>query len=241
LDSNIQLGGSGANRTVSILPNGVTTGTATITLTVNDGTGQKASTSFDLTITGNLALANTQRIQINDRSPADLYPSVINVNRVDGLVSGVTVTLVGFTHPFPDDVDVLLVSPDNRKVMLMSDAGGGTAASGLRLQFSGSAATAIPDDGALSNGTFRPANYTDATEGDEAALPSPAPAGPYSADLSALAGASPNGDWKLFVRDDTFPDGGAIEGGWILILQTAPIISSIGPQTTLEDTPISVP
>src|SRR5262249_517789 len=35
------------------------------------------------------------------------------------------VTLRDLSHSWPDDLDILLVAPDGRKVMLMSDAGGG--------------------------------------------------------------------------------------------------------------------
>src|SRR5882672_293124 len=75
-------------------------------------------------------------------------------------------------------------------------------------------------------------------------MPAPAPARPaagYSTNLGDFAGVNPNGQWKLYVRDDTFPDGGVIEGGWILSLQTAPTISHIDAQTALEDTALQVP
>src|SRR5690242_7366033 len=41
-------------------------------------------------------------------------------------VTKVTVTLQGFSHTFPRDVDVLLVGPTGRTVFLMSDVGSGT-------------------------------------------------------------------------------------------------------------------
>ena len=33
---------------------------------------------------------------------------------------------------------------------------------------------------------------------------------------------NPTGDWKLYVLDDTFPDGGSIDPGWSLHLELKP-------------------
>jgi len=51
-DANIVFGGSGANRTVMVIPLSNNVGTATITLMVLDGDGGMASTSFLLTVNG---------------------------------------------------------------------------------------------------------------------------------------------------------------------------------------------
>src|SRR5204863_2380497 len=118
----------------------------------------------------------------------------------------------------------------------MGDVATNTAASNLRLTFSTNGTATIPQNTALTSGTYLPAHYQ-----QNESLPAPAPAGPYGSDLNSLVGASPNGDWKLFVRDDTFPDGGSISGGWILLLETGPVISPIGPQTTRENTSLVIP
>lgn len=239
-NANITLNNLGnGNWTLNIQPEGNQNGQTTITLTVTDTDGLKTPTSFVLTVTPNVSFTRTDPIVINDFTAASPYPSTINVKNVSGNISKVSVSLLGFSHPFPDDVDILLVGPDGTtSAMLMSDAGGGNAVSGLRLNFTQTAGTPISDSGPLSSGTFRPANYLDTQEGNETALPSPAPAGPggYQANLNAFIGGSPNGDWKLFVRDDTFSDAGVISGGWILIIETAPTIQGIGTQTTPEDT-----
>jgi subtilisin-like proprotein convertase family protein len=243
-DSNIGVSGGSGTYTLNILPEGIASGPTTITVTASDATGQKASKSFVLTVTQTLSFQNPGgRITINDFDRANPYPSTIDVSGVNGTVSGITVILVGLTHPFPDDVDVLLVSPDNSKsVMLMSDAGGGNGVSNARLTFATSASTAIPDETQITTGNYLPANYSGTQEGPsgQAEMPSPAPGAPYSTDLGAFAGVNPNGQWKLYVRDDTFGLAGSIEGGWILSLQTAPTISSVDTQITQEDTPKAV-
>lgn len=236
-NSGIVLGGSGANRTIALTPNGVRTGDTTITITATDGTGQKFSRVFSVVVARNLSYANTQLINIRDRATADPYPSIVNVPQdVAGLVSSVRVVLLGFNHPYPDDVDVLLVSPDgSRKVVLMSDAGGGNAANNLRLTFS-STGGLLPDEGALGSNEYQPADYE-----PNDVLPAPAPGRTYATSLDAFRGVSPVGDWKLFVNDDTFPDGGSIDGGWYLILDVGPTLSAIGAQTTREDVPLVLP
>jgi hypothetical protein len=45
---------------------------------------------------------------------ATAYPSSNTVSGLTGVISDVNVTLTGLTHNFPDDVDVLLLSPTGR-------------------------------------------------------------------------------------------------------------------------------
>src|SRR4029079_6570131 len=72
--------------------------------------------------------------------PGSPYPSTITVSGFTNVVSKVTVTLIGVQHNIPDDMDIVLVGPTGEKVMLMSDAGGMTAISGLTLIFDDDAA-----------------------------------------------------------------------------------------------------
>src|SRR5437867_3847414 len=115
-------------------------------------------------------LANSAAITIDDAPPclapipcpraATPYPATIDVSGVGGVVADVNVTLNGFSHGHPDDVDVLLVGPDGTAMALvMSDAGGGTAVSGLAITLDDQAAAALPDERELSSGTFRPTDY----------------------------------------------------------------------------------
>ncbi|MGZ8567272.1 MAG: serine/threonine-protein kinase, partial [Actinomycetota bacterium] len=53
--------------------------------------------------------ANANAITISDVGTATLYPAPIEVAGATDTVSGLTVTLTGFSHVFPEDVDVLLV------------------------------------------------------------------------------------------------------------------------------------
>ena len=171
----------------------------------------------------------------------DPYPSTISVAGM-GTISTVNVQLRSLSHSWPSDVDLLLVGPTGAKLVIQSDVGGGYFVSGLNYVISDSGATLLPDGVQLVAGTFKPTNYG---SGDPFAAP--APAGPYSeaapagtATLtSVFAGTNPNGQWKLFVTDDSVGDTGAFAGGWCLdvanaavTLQTDETVRSYWPRMT---------
>ncbi len=247
-NSNIQVNYlGGTNYSLSLTPAGVATGETAITIVATDGNNNKATQQFTVTVNSQLAFANgdgsiTIPVGLPVQGTSTPYPSTNIVSGVNGQVSKASVALVGLTHPYPQDLVVLLVPPDNSKgVVLMGHAGGSTPANELRLTFADSAATAVPTN-ALSSGTFKPADYTTLLPSPNysGALPAPAPQSNYSTNLSSLVGVSPNGAWKLYVLDDTFPQGGSIDG-WILYLETSPTIGTIGLQITKENTPLMVP
>src|SRR5262249_57206133 len=102
-------------------------------------------------------------------------------------------------------VDVLLVGPGGQKLLLMSDAGGGTDAVNVNLTFD-DAAAAI--GATVVSGTFRPTNI-----GAGDLFPAPAPAGPYpDTQLSIFNCLNPNGTWSLYVVDDAATDIGNYNG-----------------------------
>jgi subtilisin-like proprotein convertase family protein len=156
------------------------------------------------------------------------YPSTIAVSGLAGKVSGVQVRLLGLTHYRPDDLDILLVSPDNRHVLLMSDVGGDTDVSAIDLTFA-STGTAMPDNAALSSGTYQPTNYETNTD----VFFAPAPNQYYSTDLSRFRRGSPNGTWSLFVMDDYGWTNPGSVSGWSLTLT----LDSTAPVTTFTSSP----
>ncbi|HEX2012205.1 MAG TPA: PEP-CTERM sorting domain-containing protein [Roseateles sp.] len=150
-------------------------------------------------------------ISIPDSGPATPYPSTINVGQSLTILD-VNVGLLGLSHSFPDDLDILLVGPGGQKVLLMSDTGGGNDVSGLNLTFDDEAAGSLPDSAQLTAGSYKPTDI-----GTSEAFPAPAPAGPYGSSLSAFDGGLSNGSWSLFVRDDASADIGRL-AGWSLTL-----------------------
>lgn len=149
--------------------------------------------------------------------PGSPYPSTIRVPAGLGRVVSVTVTLNGFSHTFPNDVDVLLSGPAGAPVLVLSDVGEGTDIQDVVVAVRDGAAS-VPS-GPLTTGVYAPTNVADAFGNDT--FPAPAPPAPYATALSSFAGIDPAGDWNLWVRDD-FPtsDEGAIGSGWTLTLTT---------------------
>jgi len=167
-------------------------------------------------------------ITINDGAIASPYPSNINVTGVDpAVVTKVRVALFGFSHTFPDDVDIILVGPQGQRAVLMSDAGGGEDVTNLTMGFDQNVATLIPDASppALSSITYRPANY-ETTDIFPAPFPAPNTLTNAVADLSVFNLTNPNGTWSLYVVDDAGQDVGTISAGWDLIL-TVPEIFTV--------------
>ena len=172
--------------------------------------------------------SNLANITVNDSpsppAPATPYPSSINVAGLSGTIAKLTLTLNGLNHTFPDDLDILLVGPQGQNLIVLSDVGGSTDAS-VSLTLDDSAATSLPDGGALVSGIFRPANV-----GSGDSFPAPAPSGPYNSTApqgaatlsSVFNGTNPNGTWRLYVADDEDLDIGSISSGWSLAITTTP-------------------
>jgi uncharacterized delta-60 repeat protein/uncharacterized repeat protein (TIGR01451 family) len=210
--------------TLLLTDNGVTNGSATYPFTI----GGQATRTFGST--------NRTPILINDTNVATPYPSAINVANMGGTITKVSVTLSNLSHTFPDDIDMLLVSPTGEKVTIMSDVGS-TAAnpnpiSNVTLTLDSTAANPLPDAGPIVAGTFRPANY--AGFGTADAFPPPAPPLPYTnASLSVLNGLVPNGNWSLYIVDAAAGDAGSL-GAWSLSIQTSDPVIPPAPLITAD-------
>jgi hypothetical protein len=148
-------------------------------------------------------------------TPAFLYPSSATVKGVTGTITDIRVTLRNFSHERPYDIDVLLVAPNGRSVMLMSDVGGVLPTNDVTLTVSDTATTPMPESGPLVTRTYRPTDY----ENDE-----PLPSTPFDAPshtrLIDLAAGDVNDLWHLYVVDDEFGAEGGFIGGWGLTITT---------------------
>ncbi len=155
---------------------------------------------------------NEQPITVPNGGAADPYPSTITVDGAVTTPTVVTVDVLGLTHTYPSDLDLMLVSPTGRNLVLMSDVGRGIDATGADLSFSDLAADSLPDSERISTGTYRPTNL----EGEDS-WPSPAPTDSGATSLATFNGDDPNGTWSLYVVDDETGDRGRIDG-WCLSL-----------------------
>jgi uncharacterized repeat protein (TIGR01451 family) len=211
-------GGPSASRSFTFQAASVLAGANDATLILQDGTNQLEPATVVFTFLSPAAtnFANVAAITIPDHGVATPYPSTIVVSNLNPLsvVTKATVTLHELTHGFPRDINVLLVSPTEGNVMLMSHAGGGHAVtSPITLTFDDAAASLLPSSALLTTGTNQPSSYPGTV-----ALPAPAPTGSYGSTLAAVSGHNPNGVWSLYVFDDTVGDAGLIASGWSLNL-----------------------
>ena len=168
-----------------------------------------------LGIEGTTTFANVQPIQIPSAGAANPYPSMINVSGLSGTVSEVTVGLNGFSHGYPTDVGVLLVSPSGQAALLMANVGGQSPVAAVDLVFDDSAPASLSSIISVQSGTYQPS-----TRNGGKFFSPPAPA-VFGTALSTVAGGNPNGIWSLYVVDTNPGDGGALAGGWTLSLTTA--------------------
>jgi hypothetical protein len=121
------------------------------------------------------------------------YPSTCTISGAGAAVTDVNLVLGGVAHERPDDIDLLLVGPQGRSAIVMSDVGGSLDAIAVNLLLDDEAPTALPDGSPLLPGTFRPANYGGAAD----TWPAPAPVPSGNVSLSAFDGTNPNGVWKV--------------------------------------------
>ena len=155
-----------------------------------------------------------------------VYPLKIEVAGRAGLIHDMEVILRNLRHQRPDDLDILLVSPTGKKIMLMSDAGGSTPVNNLTLVFKPYAAVTPPDEGDLGSDVTRQYQHSNYGETEtvfpNAAAPADSPpGGPYQDRLTDLLWTdSPNGSWRLYIVDDSPTRSGFLLGSWCLNIQT---------------------
>jgi hypothetical protein len=163
------------------------------------------------------------------------YPSAIDVQGLSGTVANVTVRVNDWNQGDTSYVDMLLESPDGRRVMLLSDSGrssGMTAAADhVNVVFDQTSPFSAPGNSGPAAGPLgtpgstvflRPTNNDSPYDDVFPDLPPSAANAP--SDLGTLAGAQPNGEWKLYL---TFayaagPQTGRIAGGWSLDIVMRP-------------------
>ncbi len=245
-------GGSPVAKAFTFTANGICGGTIHPVLQLQDGSTNLGFVTVILSLGSTTpqinSYSNTTSINLpatGNIGAASLYPSAITVAGATGSVLKATVSLVGLSHSGPDDLDILLVSPSGQTVLLMSDCGGGSSLNNVNLTFDSAAASTLPDATQIVSGTFLPSNYEAAAD----PFNSPAPAGPYGANLTAFEGVNPNGTWSLYIMDDSNPKSGSLASGWRLTLTTGipqccsgntpPQISSLSNQNTDEDVPLA--
>ncbi len=230
---------------------GLTNGqTLAATFQLNDGATSLGTAVFNFIVGQTTTVySNTAAITIPDPNtptavnkygPAAPYPSVISVAGLAGTVAKATVTVTNFNHNWPSDVDTLLVSPAGQKTYLMTKTGGSITVNNATLTFDDDSPSYVPQSSIITSGTNHPTSYATVAP----AFPAPAPpwsaASPYSTNLSVFKGSNPNGNWSLYVFDDTANNLGVISNGWLLTLTTAtPLLGNADLGVSMTASPAS--
>jgi subtilisin-like proprotein convertase family protein len=195
--------------------------TAATALSAFDGTNPNGTWKLyvvDDNINDAGSLSHGWKLTIDTTASSAPYPAALPVSGVVGPITDVDLELHGFSHTYPEDIDMMLVGPGGQRAMVMSDAGKDPLVS-ADLVLDDEAAAPLPQAHGTVNGTYRPTDYQ-AFAPDTMPAPAPSATGAGSA-LSVFDGADPNGTWQLFVADNAPVDSGALAGGWSLRISTA--------------------
>ncbi len=173
--------------------------------------------------------SGTVTVGAGAQEQASPYPSEVRVEGGDGPIVDVNVTLA-LTHTFPDDLDILLVSPEGDASILMSDVCDEGDLGNAVFFLDQDAGSDLPNSANCAGGTFRPTDGTGFGGTDN--WPAPGPGAIGTADLDNFVGGDPNGQWRLFMVDDAAGQAGSIQS-WSLRIRTeaAQIAIPAGPAT----------
>jgi subtilisin-like proprotein convertase family protein len=151
---------------------------------------------------------STTPIKIPDFGFADPASSALTVPADKGVVTDVDVTLTGLDHTCIEDLTVVVVAPNGKQAMLISDAGNcSTNPTPVNLTLDDEATDLVPSTTPLPSGTYKP---TDEDSSTDPADPVYAPAS-----LANLDGSPASGTWTLHAFDGSGADFGTL-GGWSL-------------------------
>jgi subtilisin-like proprotein convertase family protein len=159
------------------------------------------------------SFANLAVISIPDEGKANPYPSFVVVKGLkQGVIKDVDLHLEGFTHTYPNDLNIMLVAPDGvTSVVVMAGVGGDINADGYTVIFDDEAPGGLTDQTPLQSGSYKPSIVGTPT------FDAPAPLTGYGTTLSRFDGMDPNGTWTLYVFDGSSPDHGSLAGWSITI------------------------
>jgi uncharacterized repeat protein (TIGR01451 family) len=200
--------GSSAAQSFTFTATGLPGATVLVNLSLADGVVSFPPLSYAFVLPNSISFSNSAPIFIPDIGAATPYPASITVF-TNGVVSKVAVELRGFTHSFPRDVNVLLAGPAGQTTLLEAHAGGPFSVTNLDLSFDDGSSNSLPET-ALFSGAFLGTAYSPIDTLPGFSTPT------YNTSLAVFDGASPNGQWSLYVYDDSQGDDGVINQGWAL-------------------------
>ncbi|HXJ74116.1 MAG TPA: Calx-beta domain-containing protein, partial [Candidatus Dormibacteraeota bacterium] len=156
----LTVGGPSASRQFSFTANGTNGQQVLATLLINNGVTNIGTAAFSYTLgMWTNTFYSTNIIIIPNIGMATPYPSTIAVSNLAGTIVKTVVTLSNLSHTYPQDVNVLLVSPSAQDTLLMSHAGGSTNVAKITLTFDDAATNSLPSVNVLTTGTNKPTSY----------------------------------------------------------------------------------
>jgi VCBS repeat-containing protein len=170
--------------------------------------------------------ANPTILRMRDNEPA--VTSAIEVSGFTTPIADVDVQLlkVDFFDGSTQDIDVLLIGPDGKTALIMSDVGGNTATNNVNLLIDDQAPEQLPSNGELTNCICQPTNVGSP---DTMNLGAGAVTVPSGASLGVFNGINPNGTWRLWAFDDANNAiSGNISRGWTLKITSANGVPAAG-------------
>jgi len=238
---NLIAGGPAVERPFTFTAAGPCGGSLITILHLQDGTDELGWITNGLGlgtfVSSTAAFTNSTRLTTpgsGSKGDASIYPSLIQVSGVTGIVSRVSLTLSGLSHGAVNDLDVLLVGPSGQSVLVMSDVGSGTV-SNLTLVFDDAALLNLPPSGSVLSGTYKPTNFDTTSDSFSPSTPS----GPFGQTMALFNGLNPNGAWSLYVEDDTAQNVGTLEGWNLSIMTLNPTCCT--PATLVNHAPVLTP
>ncbi len=209
---------------------GGSTNSATQTFAVAAGTTYRIAVfgstagSFTLAITPTtltqLVVTNSTSYVGNVSGTGSASPSytTITLSNVTGTIAATKLALNNITTTNISDFDIHLLPASGDSCWVISDVGGNNSVSGITLTLSDSASGSISGTTAPATGSYKPTDI-DASDSDV----------DLSGTFSSYTGSSPNGNWRLWVKDDTNTSTyGDITGGWTLTfdISNGPVLGS---------------
>lgn len=178
----------------------------------------------EFTAQQNRSFSSSTPINIPDNSNGEPYGSPIIVSGMVGDITKVTLSIFGFHHTNPEDVEIMLVSPTSVGKVVMAGVGGAFPVQGANLVITDDAQLLMPDNALLTTGNYKPTNHLENPPSPGTSFGSPAPSPVLGENFIAflsLSGANINGSWRLFVKDAVDNQlSGRITGGWSLRIET---------------------
>ena len=167
----ISLGGGGGTAIGTAAMRALPIGFPKVMVSTQSGGSYSGATDICMiySVTDIAGLNSISRVVLANAASQSLAQSVLEPHELP--VVQVRAVLTNLSHSFPDDLDILLVAPNGRSTLLMSDAGGESDITNVVLKFDDQALQFLPDNTQIFSGTNRPTDYE---PGD--IFPAPAPA-----------------------------------------------------------------